>query len=45
MVEWLRENKIFLNANKRELVLFRTRGKIITKNMNFRISGQKIKIF
>ena len=45
MVEWLRGNKIFLNANKRELVLFRTRVKMITKNMNFRISRQKIKIF
>ena len=44
-IEWLRGNKIFLNANKRELVLFRTRVKMITKNMNFRISRQKIKIF
>ena len=44
-VEWLRGKKISLNASKTELVLFRTRGKMITKNMNFRISGQTIKIF
>ena len=45
IVKWLRGKKISLNASKTELVLFRTKGKMITKNMNFRISGQKIKIF
>ena len=44
-VEWLTTNKISLNASKTGLVLFRTKGTMITKNMNFRISGQKIKIF
>ena len=36
-------NKISLNLGKAELILFRT-GKKITKNMNFRISGQKMNI-
>ena len=41
---WLRANKILLNADKTELVLFRSKNRKITKNMNFRISGQKIKM-
>ena len=41
---WLRDNKISLNANKTELVLFRSKNRKITKTMNFRISGQKIKM-
>ena len=44
--EWLRINKISLNSGETELILFRSKNKIkiITKNMNFRISGQKINI-
>ena len=42
IAEWLKANKISLNSGKTELVLFRSKGKRITKNMNFRISGQKI---
>ena len=45
IVEWLRANKISLNAGKTELVLFRSKNKQINKKLNFRISGQKIKIF
>ena len=41
---WLRANKILLNADKTELFLFRSKNRKITKNMNFRISGQKIKM-
>ena len=41
---WLRANKISLNADKTELVLFRSKNRKITENMNFRISGQKIKM-
>ena len=42
IVHWLRANRISLNVNKTEIVLFRPKNKIICKNMNFRISGQKI---
>ena len=44
IAEWLKANKISLNSGKSELVLFRSKDKKITKNMNFRISGQKINI-
>ena len=40
--QWFRANRIFLNTNKTEILLFRTKNKSITKNLNFRISGQKI---
>ena len=36
-------NKITLNASKMEIIMFRSRKKQITKHLNFRISGQKIK--
>ena len=42
LVKWLRANKISLNANKTELVIFKSKHKKLTKNLNFRISGQKI---
>ena len=42
IAEWLKANKISLNSGKTELVLSRSKDKKITKNMNFRISGQKI---
>ena len=32
-----------LNTSKTELVIFKPKNKIITKHLNFRISGQKIK--
>ena len=44
IVEWLRANRIALNTSKTEIVLFRTPRKPITRKMNFRISGQKIKL-
>ena len=44
IVEWLRANKIALNTNKTEIVLFRTPRKRITRKINFRISGQKIEL-
>ena len=40
IVKWLRANKISLNSGKIKLILFRFKN----KNMNFRISGQKIYI-
>ena len=42
--QWLRSNKIGLNAHKTELVIFSLKRKQITKHLNFRISGQKIEI-
>ena len=39
---WLRANKILLNVDTTELVLFRSKNRKITKTMNFRVSGQKI---
>ena len=41
--EWLRSNKICLNADKTEIILFRSSSrKAIKKSLNFRINGQKI---
>ena len=40
-VDWIRGNKLSLNMNKTEIVLFQTRNKDITKHPNFRISGKK----
>ena len=34
-VEWVRPNKISLNGNKTEIIIFKTRNKIITKHFNF----------
>ena len=42
LCEWLRANKISLNSGKTELILFRPKQKTINKNLNFRISGQKL---
>ena len=42
IVHWLRENRISLNLSKTEIILFRSNSKVICKNMNFRISGQKL---
>ena len=42
-VDWIRANKLSLNASKTEIVLFKPRNKKITKQLNFRVSGQKIK--
>ena len=36
--------KISLNASKTEIILFRSSYKKMTKNLNFRVSGQKIKL-
>ena len=41
-VDWIRANKLSLNASKTEIVIFKARNKTITKHLTFRISGQKI---
>ena len=43
LVQWLQVNKIALNVNKTDIIIFRSSRKQITKNMNFRLSGQKIR--
>ena len=40
---WLKANKISLNASKTEIIIFRSRNKHIYKKLNFRLSGQKMK--
>ena len=42
LVQWLRANEISLNVNQTEQVIFRSPKKQIYKNLNFRLSGQKI---
>ena len=43
LVQWLLANKIALNVNKSDIVIFRSPRKQIAKKMNFRLSGQKIR--
>ena len=42
LTEWLRANKISLNADKTEIIIFKSKSKHITKHLNFRIDGKKI---
>ena len=44
IAEWLRANRIALNTDKTRTVLFRAPRKPLTRKMNFRISGQRIKV-
>ena len=44
ILHWPRANRISLNVDKTEIITFRPKGKDITKNLNFRISGQQIYI-
>ena len=41
---WLQANKISLNTNKTEIVIFRPKHKPLYKSLNFRVSGQKIEL-
>ena len=43
-VHWFRVNRISLNFDKTEIIIFRPKGKDITKKLNFRISDQQIYI-
>ena len=43
LVQWLRSNNISVNTSKNEILIFRPKGKSITKHLNFRISGEKNK--
>ena len=42
IVHWFRANRISLNVDKTETIIFWPKGKDITKKLNFRISGQQI---
>ena len=44
VVQWLRSNKISLNADKTEIIIFRSKRKQITKYLNFQISAEKINV-
>ena len=44
VVEWIRANELLSNTSKTELVMSKFKNKIITKHLNFCISGQKIKL-
>ena len=39
---WLKANKLSLNPNKKESIIFKAKTKKITKHLNFRLSVQKI---
>ena len=41
-VDWIRANKLSLNASKTEILIFKAKYKTITKHFKFRISGPKI---
>ena len=43
IAKWLRANRIALNTDKTKILLFRAPRKPLTRKMNFRISGQRIK--
>ena len=43
LVQWLRSNKVSLNTTKAETLLFRPKGKTITKHLNSRIIGERTK--
>ena len=43
VAQWIKANKLSSNTSKTERVIFQPKNKIITKHLNFRISGQKIK--
>ena len=44
IIDWLRANKISVNTNKTKVLIYKPKTKKIYKNLNFRISGQKIEI-
>ena len=42
LFQWLRSNKILLNASKANITIFKYKQTIIYNHKNFRVSGQKI---
>ena len=44
ITDWLRANRISLNANKTEIIIFRAKQKTFNKRLNFPLSGKKINL-
>ena len=42
LFQWIRSNKLSLNAGKTEIIIFKRKHQVITKYLNFRVSSQKI---
>ena len=42
ILHWLKGNIISLNSSKTEIIVFNSKKKKITKNLNFQVRGQKI---
>ena len=42
LCQWIRSNKFSLNASKTEIIIFKRKHQVITKHLNFKVSGQKI---
>ena len=40
--QWIQSYKLSLNGSKTEIIIFKSKQKTITKQLNFRVSGQKI---
>ena len=40
--QWIRSKKLFLNAGKTKIIIFKRKHQVITKHLNFRVNGQKI---
>ena len=40
--QWIRSNKLSLNSGETEIIIFKRKHQVITKHLNFRVSGQKI---
>ena len=42
LCQWIRRNKLSLNAGKTEMIIFKRKHQVITEHLNFRVSDQKI---
>ena len=42
LCQWIRSNRLSLNGSKTKIMFFRNRFQQINKNLNFRVSGEKI---
>ena len=42
LCQWIRCNRLSLNGSKTKIMFFRNRFQQINKNLNFRVSGEKI---
>ena len=38
--QWIQSNKLSLNASKTEMIIFKRKHQVITKHVNFRVSGE-----